>query len=844
MDADIRFLQSKGIMNDAVHVTIRTEDKPLDMLYSPMLHMAYLESDPSVDKDYVAGQVSSTLMLDYLWLVNGQTRVYRFFGERRCADFPDIKALEDTLSAAGSSGLRPNTLHCLFEDHTAFKKLNDRLWLTRMKMAECMDERKPLRERLLDAQKTIDEVIVAKFLGDPCSQMVSEQEATRVLAKELEDYTWSLSPVKCGFPCISPSILEWTYENFTSALMSLPDGSDDTELRRATLKRNNRKTGTYYTPEYIARYIVSNALTMWLKRRTGLDVTSPEQLVGATGDLKRRALDQLKAITVIDPAVGGGVFLLAAGEWLERCRIVLGDTTPRGALRASIIKYNLHGVDLKPGAVQLCRLRLLLWYRSSFGPSSSSEDLQTDRNIRCGNSLVGPTFGKRDRAHRALFTDAGEPQFDWTEEFAHVMSGEERGFDVAVGNPPYGNILSEGERRAISCSYEHVVSGSPGGTWNSAAFFIVRSRMIVKDGGEIGFILPNSILRVGQFSKTRQFLLQHVRLWEIVDEGSPFNDVTLEMVSVFCTAENDAGGHTVRIVSKRPGMESAHETTWESLRSGRLFVLYNDDILEKALNRGVRGLIMGTRGRDIPTDHIRPKLSGAFSIPYATSGHSVKRYALDSRHLIHVDRWFEHDAVLLDSYSNSFLIATKNYPYPRCVMKPRGVIHGGGAVRIKALHDNVDAEALGAILNSRAVRYLCRRYLTNYAQLTTCMNTGILEDLPVAYPKLNKPFKLLFRALSELHQIGEPSHDDRAARMYLENLADALAYSLYFGESDDLLQAVDRVLGSTEAYVTAHELYDVLNTEHLGMLVREELENPVVKRIESSPFMMDSPTAA
>ncbi|RDE11589.1 MAG: hypothetical protein C4K49_11660 [Candidatus Thorarchaeota archaeon] len=844
MDADIRFLQSKGIMSDAVHVTVRTGSKPLDLQYSPTLRMAYLESDASVDADAVAAQVSSTLMLDYLWLVNGHTRVYRYFGEKTCVDFPDTKALEDTLSVVGCSGLRPTTLHRMFEDRTAFKKLNDRLWVTRMKMAECMDEHKPLRERLLEAQHIIDEVIVAKLLGDSCNPIISEEEATRVLDEELEDCAWSLSPVKCNSPSMTPSILEWIYENFTSALISMPDSSDDSELRRTALKRNNRKTGTYYTPEYIARYIVGNALSTWLRRRTGLDVTDPHQLVGATEELKRRALDQLKNVTIIDPAVGGGAFLLAAGGWLENCRIALDDRDPRNAMREWIINHNLHGVDLNPRTVELCRLRLRLWYLSSFDPLGKSEVLQTDRNIRCGNSLVGPTAGYRDKVYPALPTDAEDSQFDWTKEFPHVMSGGEKGFDVAVGNPPYGNILSERERRLISYSYEHIVSGSPGGTWNSAAFFVVRSRMIVKEGGEIGFIIPNSILRVGQFSKTRQFLLHHTRLWEIVDEGSPFNDVTLEMVSVFFTAENDTGGHCVRIVSRRPGVETGHDTSWESLRSGKVFVLYGDDILERALNRGVRGLITGTRGRDIPTEHVRNKVSGPFKIPYATSGHSVKRYTLDRRHLIHADRWFEHDAALLDSFSNSFLIATKNYPYPRCVMKPRGVIHGGGAVRIKALGDNLDPETLGAILNSRVVRYLCRRYLTNYSQLTTCMNTGILEDLPVAYPKASKPFKLLFRALSELHQTGESSHDNRAAQVYLETLADALAYSLYFGEGDDLLQAVDLALSSANSRITASDLYKVLNTEHLGALVDEVLENPIVKRIESSPFMGQPSPAA
>ena len=125
--------------------------------------------------------------------------------------------------------------------------------------------------------------------------------------------------------------------------------------------------------------------------------------------------------------------------------------------------------------------------------------------------------------------------FHWAKEFPEIFETQDsRGFDILIGNPPYGNILTEQEKKIIKIHYKDQVHGGRSGTWNIASVFVVRARAILKTGGQMGLLLPNSVLRVGQFSRTRRFISNHLKLWEIVDEGSPFDGVTLEMVSIFC----------------------------------------------------------------------------------------------------------------------------------------------------------------------------------------------------------------------------------------------------------------------------------------------------------------------
>ncbi len=144
-----------------------------------------------------------------------------------------------------------------------------------------------------------------------------------------------------------------------------------------TLKRGSearKATGTFYTPEPLARYLVRRTL----------------------GPLVRdRAPDQVLALRVLDPAAGSGAFLVAACLYLTQayedalvqngdCRV--GDLGPydHTSFRRTIAERCLYGVDLNPMAVQLARLSLWLTTLAADRPLTF-----LDHHLQVGDSLLG-----------------------------------------------------------------------------------------------------------------------------------------------------------------------------------------------------------------------------------------------------------------------------------------------------------------------------------------------------------------------------------------------------------------------------------------------------------------------
>ncbi|MCK4279885.1 MAG: hypothetical protein KAW94_04860, partial [Candidatus Thorarchaeota archaeon] len=174
--------------------------------------------------------------------------------------------------------------------------------------------------------------------------------------------------------------------------------------------------------------------------------------------------------------------------------------------------------------------------------------------------------------------------------------------------------------------------------------------------------------------------------------------------------------------------------------------------------------------------------------------------------------------------------------YPRCVMKPKGVLHGGGAVRIGLVEGDLNARAIGMILNSRLVRYVCTRYLTNYSQLTTCLNTGIIDDMPMKFPDDPGPYALIFDTLQNLHTGRIPDHQASSVTC-LESIADALVYELYLRKSKTLFLAIKDSLQGYEISTEPEDLCQALGNSKLKEKVDGIMNDPLVKRIESSPRM-------
>lgn len=184
---------------------------------------------------------------------------------------------------------------------------------------------------------------------------------------------------------------------YESLLELHPDLSVETRsFALTTAAGNERKTtGSYYTPTSLITELLNSALDPVLDE------------AAAKSDAEAAILD----LKVIDPACGSGHFLIAAAHRIAKrlAAVRTGDDEPspeavRNALR-DVVGRCLHGIDVNPMAVELCKVSL---WMEAMEPGKPLSFL--DHRIVAGNALLGATpellaGGVPDEAFKPLTGD-------------------------------------------------------------------------------------------------------------------------------------------------------------------------------------------------------------------------------------------------------------------------------------------------------------------------------------------------------------------------------------------------------------------------------------------------------
>src|SRR5215210_4347489 len=165
--------------------------------------------------------------------------------------------------------------------------------------------------------------------------------------------------------------------------------------------RGERKaTGSYYTPDYVVKYIVEATVDPMLR----------EAVEGARSEDER--VEAVLALNVLDPSMGSGHFLVEVTERIARFLVELGvapeELEAGGEAELAYWKRRVaqscvYGVDANPLAVDLAKLSLWLATVAKDRPLSF-----LDHHLRTGNSLVGariaglqPGGGKKRKKTKA-----------------------------------------------------------------------------------------------------------------------------------------------------------------------------------------------------------------------------------------------------------------------------------------------------------------------------------------------------------------------------------------------------------------------------------------------------------
>ena len=355
-----------------------------------------------------------------------------------------------------------------------------------------------------------------------------------------------------------------------------------------------------------------------------------------------------------------------------------------------------------------------------------------------------------------------------------------KGFDVVVGNPPYGQNTAGGRlRRLLSVTWDPSALGkkSEGGSYNLSAIFVDRALGLLRCRGQLGLIVNNSIARVDEFKRTRRLLKREAQLRAIVDEGNPFENsgVTLEMITLIAT-RGGGGGEGVLVSSRRRGREFTGRTSPEELEEDDRFVLYRDDIYAHLRETCRFGALHGTRGRDAPR---RDSPGGEFVVPYYHSGKSVHKWRTVYPKLDYAPRSVLERPSWREECDAELPVATKVTDRYRVTLKPPGLLAGNNVVKLTQEGPEMDPFALMAILNSRLLDHIVRRYLINYSELTMAFYDSITMATPLPDPSPEEEAILGQLAHYLLFLRGaEGGIRALATARYL----DLLVYELYFGD--------------------------------------------------------------
>lgn len=176
-----------------------------------------------------------------------------------------------------------------------------------------------------------------------------------------------------------------------------------------TDKGQRKASGSYYTPEYIVEYIVTNTVDEKLKElensfddkikdlKKDLDVAlndserlNIQQLI--TKDLEKFIKSEILNLSVLDPAMGSGHFLVNATNhisnfitiFLNKYCIKSEIDTGTNYWRRRVVENCIYGVDLNILAVELAKLSLWILSMAKDKPLSF-----INHTLKVGNSLIG-----------------------------------------------------------------------------------------------------------------------------------------------------------------------------------------------------------------------------------------------------------------------------------------------------------------------------------------------------------------------------------------------------------------------------------------------------------------------
>ncbi|MHA1729033.1 MAG: Eco57I restriction-modification methylase domain-containing protein [Promethearchaeota archaeon] len=267
----------------------------------------------------------------------------------------------------------------------------------------------------------------------------------------------------------------------------------------------SKSTGSFYTSTKIAANLAEKIL-----------------------EFKDPSFKEQNNFRILDPACGGGEFLVnCANSLLQRYKFrSIQEELPNKfqkevLLRQKIVKNCIYGIDLEPLAVFITKLRLFFWiYSPIFGSEKDKSKflenmtVQNENGIDFNKNILAGDFLKIEYNNFTNFDN-----FD-----CEIGKFKDKRFDIIIGNPPFNvkiPIKTEKYLTKFKKRKKRPIK-------NSAAYFLILSRRILKKNGLLGLIMPKSLAYSRSWNSVKNFTL--TGLIYLKDISKAFTGVKLEQI--------------------------------------------------------------------------------------------------------------------------------------------------------------------------------------------------------------------------------------------------------------------------------------------------------------------------
>lgn len=337
---------------------------------------------------------------------------------------------------------------------------------------------------------------------------------------------------------------------------------------------------------------------------------------------------------------------------------------------------------------------------------------------------------------RKLFNIASTNEGLVTDDFLTYDKFKEKYFDLIIGNPPYAAILPRDLLNYVRKRFRNIIVNRV----ETSALFMAKSISLLKEGGNLAFIMPSTLLRVHTYEKLREYIKKECYIEKIWNLGMRFKDVGYETVvifikkkdinvnkpKIFCTAE----------INKNNERKNIRSLSYDYIEKRDIIPLYLDNNLHNIIKQIEKNCVPLAKISEIKrgvsinatdTKKLTDKKNNEVIRVYR--GKDIGRYLIKKPSLFLKKEFI--DANLLKQYEDKKILV-QNLAY-RIVAAydDMGLFCLDTLSLVRIINRHHRYKYILAILNSKLMEFYFQNVISNRARLNIHMDGPYLGKLPI-----------------------------------------------------------------------------------------------------------------